>query len=124
MRKSTLGWLKGTRNPQETPPRVPQLFERLEPRLLLSVVDESVQPTDPVTSAEYAIYVGQQTEDSQASPLSVAGGELGAEVVAQANTDDLHGYSTTGLTSVQGRMSSLRTNTATRPPFSSTTRRA
>jgi hypothetical protein len=63
MRKSTLRWLRAIRNPQERQPRVPQLFERLEPRLLLSVVFENVQPTDPVTSDQYAIYLEQQAEE-------------------------------------------------------------
>ncbi len=63
MWKSALDWLRATRDPQETQPRVPQLFERLEPRLLLSVVFETVQPTDPVTPEEYAIYLEQQAEE-------------------------------------------------------------
>ncbi len=70
MGKSTWGWLRATRNPQETRPRVPPLFERLEPRLLLSVVWENVQPTDPVTPEEYAIYLNQQAQES------TTGGEL------------------------------------------------
>ena len=76
MRKSALGWLRPTRNPQETRSRVPHLFERLEPRLLLSVVFENVQPTDPATPDQYAIYLDQQAQGAQASQLSVPGGEL------------------------------------------------
>jgi hypothetical protein len=64
MWKSAWGWLGTTRDPQETRPRVPRLFERLEPRLLLSVVFEvKVQPTDPVTPDQYAIYLEQQAEE-------------------------------------------------------------
>jgi hypothetical protein len=39
------------------------LFERLEPRLLLSVVWETVQPTDPATPEEYVAYLNQQAEE-------------------------------------------------------------
>ncbi len=84
MRKSTWGRLGTTRNSGEIRPRVPHLFERLEPRLLLSVVFENVQPTDPVTPDQYAIYLDQQAQESQASQLSVTGSELvAAEVPAQ-----------------------------------------
>ncbi len=62
MRKSTLGWLRATRNPQETRPRVPHLFERLEPRLLLSGVLENVQPTDPASPGDYALYISENTQ--------------------------------------------------------------
>ncbi len=68
MRKSTWGRLRATRNPQETRPRVPHLFERLEPRLLLSVVWENVQPTDPVTPEGYALYVSASTQRVDPTP--------------------------------------------------------
>jgi len=53
---------------------VPHLFERLEPRLLLSVVFETVQPTDPATPEEYVAYLNQQAQESQASQAPVTGG--------------------------------------------------
>lgn len=68
MRKSTWGWLRATRNPQETHPRVPHLFERLEPRLLLSVVWENVQPTDPATPEDFALYISESAQRFDPTP--------------------------------------------------------
>jgi hypothetical protein len=69
MWKSASGWLRATRDPQETRPRVPHLFERLEPRLLLSVVFEvKVQPTDPATPEDYALYISENTQRVDPTP--------------------------------------------------------
>ncbi len=68
MWKSAWGWLGATKNPRDTRPRAPHLFERLEPRLLLSVVWESVQPTDPATPEDYALYISENTQRVDPTP--------------------------------------------------------
>ncbi len=54
MWKSVWGWWRATRKSQEVRPRAPLLFERLEPRTLLSVSVVNVVPSIPVTPEEYA----------------------------------------------------------------------
>jgi hypothetical protein len=63
MWKSAWGRLGTTKNRRETRPRAPRLFERLEPRLLLSVAFENVPPTDPVPSEGYAVHLEQQAQE-------------------------------------------------------------
>ncbi len=83
MWKSAWGWLRATKNPQETQPRVPHFFERLEPRLLLSVVWETVQPTDPATPEEYVAYLNQRAQES-ASGGDLAVTDAGSVVTFEA----------------------------------------
>jgi hypothetical protein len=68
MWKSALGRLRTTKNPRETQPRAPRLFERLEPRLLLSVVWETVQPTDPATPEDFALYLSESAQRVDPTP--------------------------------------------------------
>jgi len=68
-RKSVWKWMgkKADRSRREQP-LVPPVLEPLEPRLLLSVSFQLVQPTQPATPEDYAIYISEHTANVQPTP--------------------------------------------------------
>jgi hypothetical protein len=117
MWKSAWGRLGTTKNPRETQPRAPRLFERLEPRLLLSVAFENVQPTDPVTPDQYAIYLEQQAAEQwepyvptdEQTVISMISDDAGTRATVTFTFPD-DGYRVTDWGTVQQEIGRLAVN--------------